>query len=194
MITVIDYDAGNLCSVENALKRVGTEYRLTSDIETILGSDKILLPGVGEASRAMDKLRDRNLVETLRILKQPVLGICLGMQLLCSHSEEGDTECIGVFSNRVRLLKRENGNKVPHIGWNSIDNLKSNLFEGVAEGEFVYYVHSYAAEINDHTICTTSHATPFSGALSHQNYFGCQFHPEKSGKTGEQILKNFLRL
>lgn len=194
MITIIDYDAGNLCSVENALKRVGVEYRVSADRELITSSEKIILPGVGEASKAMQKLYERGLVETIRSLSQPVLGICLGMQLLCSHSEEGDTECLDIVPNRVKLLKRDIENKVPNIGWDSINNLKSPIFKDIEEGVFVYYVHSYGAEVNEYTLCTSLHTNPFSGAIGRDNFYGCQFHPEKSGKIGEQIVKNFIEL
>lgn len=193
MIAVIDYDTGNLCSVANALARLGAEYKITASPAEITTADRVLLPGVGEASSAMQKLRERGLVEVVRALKQPVLGICIGVQLLCSHSEEGDTECIGIFENRVRKFDVP-GLKVPHMGWNSIEGLRSPLFEGMHGGEYVYYVHSYAPEIGEGTIATTHYGTDFSAAIHRDNFYGAQFHPEKSAAVGEKILGNFLKL
>ncbi|CDN31574.1 Imidazole glycerol phosphate synthase amidotransferase subunit [Mucinivorans hirudinis] len=194
MITIVDYDTGNLRSVENALRKLGAQYRLSSSAQEISVAEKILLPGVGEAATAMEKLRERSLAEVIRGATQPVLGICLGMQLLCSHSEEGDSECLGIFPNRVRRLTAAAGIKIPHMGWNRISSLKTKLMTGVAEGDYVYYVHSYAADINGFTIATTNHGTDFSGALGRDNFFGCQFHPEKSGGVGERIFSNFLKI
>ena len=193
MIAIIDYDTGNLRSVANALGRLGAEYRITSCPEEIRSADRVLLPGVGEASRAMDKLRERGLVETIRSLTRPVLGICIGVQLLCRSSEEGDTQCLGIFDNEVKRLDAP-GLKVPHMGWDSIERLKSGLFEGMAEGEYVYYVHSYAPTINADTIATTTYGETFSAAIRRDNFYGTQFHPEKSASAGERILKNFLAL
>ena len=155
MIAIIDYDTGNLRSVANALGRLGAEYRITSRPEEIRSADRVLLPGVGEASRAMEKLRERGLIETIRSLTRPVLGICIGVQLLCRCSEEGDTECLGIFENEVKRLVAP-GLKVPHMGWNSIERLGSGLFEDIAAGEYVYYVHSYAPTVNADTIATTT--------------------------------------
>lgn len=193
MITIIDYDTGNLQSVINAFHRVGADYKLSSSAGEITRAEKVLLPGVGAAAAAMDKLREKGLVETVRSLTQPVLGICLGMQLMCDYSEEGDTRCLGIFENKIRFFDTP-GLKVPHMGWNSIYNLRSPLYEGVEEESYVYFVHSYAAEVNRHTIATTDYGVPFSASLHRDNFYGAQFHPEKSSGTGEQILRNFLRL
>lgn len=193
MVAVIDYDTGNLCSVANALGRLGAEYEITASPNKILSADKVLLPGVGEASSAMQKLKERGLIEVIRSLTQPVLGICIGVQLLCKHSEENDTECIGIFDNYVKRFAVE-GLKVPHMGWNSIEGLKTSLFNGVAEGAYVYYVHSFAPTINQDTIATTVYGVPFSGAIHKDNFYGTQFHPEKSASVGEKILENFLKL
>ncbi|MFI3267978.1 MAG: imidazole glycerol phosphate synthase subunit HisH [Rikenellaceae bacterium] len=194
MIAIIDYNAGNILSVENALKRLGAEYVITDKREEILNADKVLFPGVGDASYAMAQLREKDLVETIKEVTQPFLGICLGMQLLCASSEEGDTECLGILPNKVQLLEYDGVNKVPNIGWCEALELKSPLFKGVSEGEFVYYVHSFAAEVNEYTICQSLRGKPFSGALQKDNFYGCQFHPEKSGTIGEKILKNFIEL
>ena len=193
MVAVIDYDTGNLCSVANALERLGADYEITASPNKILSADKVLLPGVGEASSAMQKLKERGLIEVIRSLTQPVLGICIGVQLLCRHSEENDTECIGIFDNDVKRFAVE-GLKVPHMGWNSIEGLKTSLFNGVAEGAYVYYVHSFAPTINQDTIATTVYGVPFSGAIHKDNFYGTQFHPEKSASVGEKILENFLKL
>jgi len=194
MITIIDYDTGNLLSVTNALERVGAEYKLSSDIPEIARADKIILPGVGEASNAMERLRSKGLTEVLQNATQLVLGICLGMQIMCSHSEEADTECLGIFPNRVKRFDNSLGINVPHMGWNAITDLHSPLYEGVDEGSYVYYVHSYFAEHNDYTIATSLYGLPYSGSIRSGNFFGCQFHPEKSGTVGEKILNNFLKL
>lgn len=194
MVTIIDYGTGNLRSVINAFERLGTDYLLTSDPVAIQNAERVLLPGVGEAATAMAQLRDKGLTDLLRHLKCPVLGICLGMQLLCAYSEEGETECLGVFPNRVRRFPADAGVKVPHVGWNSIHDLKSPLYKDIKEGEYVYYVHSYAAEINECTVAATDYGGWFSGSLYKDNFYGCQFHPEKSGAVGGRILANFLTL
>lgn len=194
MIAVIDYDTGNLCSVANALGRLGAEYKITSSEEEIRSAERVLLPGVGEASSAMARLREHGLPEVIRSLRQPVLGICIGVQLLCRRSEEGDTQCLGIFENEVRKFNSRTGLKVPHMGWNSIENLHSPLFDGIEEGAYIYYVHSYAPTINADTIATTTYGTAFSAAIRRDNFFGTQFHPEKSASVGERILKNFLEL
>lgn len=192
MIAVIDYKAGNLCSVGNALHRIGADFVVTADSELIRRADHVLLPGVGEAAHAMAELRARGLDSLIPTLTQPVLGICIGIQLLCQSSEEGNTSCLGVFPTEVRRLVAP---KVPEMGWNQICNLSSPLFRGVNEGSFVYYVHSFApAIVEECTIATTDYFGTFSGALAFRNFFGTQFHPEKSGLVGEQILKNFLSL
>lgn len=194
MITIVDYGTGNLRSITNAFERLGATYLLTADADEIRRAERVLLPGVGEAGTAMRQLQEKGLTGVLRELRQPVLGICLGMQLLCSHSEEGDTACLGVFPNNVRRFDPSRSGKVPHVGWNAIYNLRTPLFEGVQEGAYVYYVHSYFAESDEHTIATSDYPDPFSGSLARENYYGCQFHPEKSGAAGEKILANFLKL
>ena len=193
MIAVIDYDTGNLRSVANALGRLGAEYTLTSSPDEIRSADRVLLPGVGEASSAMAKLRERGLVDVIRSLTQPVLGICIGVQLLCRHSEENDTECLGIFENEVRRFDLS-GLKVPHMGWTSIIGLRTPLFDGIDEGAYVYYVHSFAPTLNADTIATTEYGLPFSAAIARGNFFGTQFHPEKSASVGERLLQNFLKL
>ncbi len=193
MIAVIDYDTGNLRSVANALGRLGAEYTITSSPAEIRSADRVLLPGVGEASSAMAKLRERGLIEVIRSLTQPVLGICIGVQLLCRHSEENDTECLGIFDNEVRKFDLP-GLKVPHMGWNSLTHLRTPLFDGIEEGAYVYYVHSFAPTLNDDTIAITEYGYPFSAAIAKDNFFGTQFHPEKSASVGERLLQNFLKL
>ena len=194
MIAIIDYKMGNLRSVKNALSRLGADYTVTDDPTQIIAADKVLMPGVGYAAQAMANLRDRGLVEVIRGLRQPVLGICIGMQILCRYSEEGDTPCLDVFDTDVRLFKAEEGLKVPHMGWNAISNLDSKLFKGVDEGTYVYFVHSYRPGLCQDTIATSNHGGLFSAALKYENFYGTQFHPEKSGDAGEKILTNFLAL
>ncbi|MBQ9877722.1 MAG: imidazole glycerol phosphate synthase subunit HisH [Bacteroidales bacterium] len=194
MIAIIDYKMGNLRSVKNALSKLGAEYTVTDDPAAIIAADKVLLPGVGYAAQAMANLRERGLVEVIRGLRQPVLGICIGMQVLCRYSEEGDTPCLDVFDTDVRLFKAQEGLKVPHMGWNSISNLDSKLFKGVDEGSYVYFVHSYRPGLCQDTIATSNHGGLFSAALKYENFYGTQFHPEKSGDVGERILSNFLAL
>ncbi|MFR9502832.1 MAG: imidazole glycerol phosphate synthase subunit HisH [Rikenellaceae bacterium] len=194
MIAVIDYDTGNLRSVANALSRLGAEFCVTDDAAQIVAAERVLLPGVGEAQSAMTKLRERGLVDVIRSLNQPVLGICIGVQLMCRYSEEGDTQCMGIFDSSVRRFPAYMGLKVPHMGWNSIENLQSPLFDGVDEGSYIYYVHSFAPELSKQTIATTSYGVDFSAALKCDNFYGTQFHPEKSGDIGSQILNNFLKI
>ncbi|MFI3285741.1 MAG: imidazole glycerol phosphate synthase subunit HisH [Rikenellaceae bacterium] len=194
MITIIDYDTGNLRSVANALSRFGAQFCVTDDPKQIMAAEKVLLPGVGEAQSAMCKLQERGLVEVIKSLTQPVLGICIGVQLMCRYSEEGNTECMGIFDSSVRKFSADSTLKVPHMGWNSIEKLQSPLFEGVAEGSYIYYVHSFAPELCAETIATTAYGAEFSAALNRDNFYGTQFHPEKSGEVGEKILNNFLRL
>ncbi len=198
MIAIIDYDTGNLRSVMNALERAGVEYVVTSDHETLRSADKVIMPGVGEASSAMEKLRERGLDQVVPALTQPVLGICIGMQLMCLSSEEGDAQCLGIFPTKVVKLPAElpSGEllKVPHVGWDTIEELKTVLFEGIKESSHLYYVHSFAAEICDETIASTDYGVRFSAALHRDNFYGTQFHPEKSGSVGEAILNNFLKI
>ena len=195
MIAIVDYDAGNIRSVLNALKRVGaSDYVLTADREQLRAASHVILPGVGEASTAMQALRDAGLADFIPTLTQPVLGICVGAQLMCAGSEEGDTRCMGIFTAEVRRFKETPAEKVPHMGWNSLFKISSPLFKGLKEGEYVYFVHSYYPEVCDSTIAVSNHGIDFSAALNRGNFFACQFHPEKSGIAGEQILKNFLAL
>ncbi len=191
-IVIIDYDAGNIQSIKFALKRLGVEAILTDSETEIRNADKVIFPGVGEASSAMQKLKASGLDKVIPTLKQPVLGICLGMQLLCNSSEEGNTEGLGVFD--VDVIRFSNEVKVPQIGWNQIQNLKSELFQNVAENEFMYLVHSYYVPLCEGAIATCEYGIQYSSALQKGNFYGVQFHPEKSSTAGEQILKNFLEL
>lgn len=194
MIAIIDYDTGNLRSVENALRRLGAEYVLTSDREVIAAADKVILPGVGEASSSMAKLRERGLDMLIPTLRQPVLGICIGMQLMCRHSEEGDADCLSIFNADVRRLHADPEHlvKVPHTGWDRLESLGGALFRNIPEGVYVYFVHSFAAGVCDDTSAICRSGTAFSAALARDNFYGVQFHPEKSGTAGERIIKNFL--
>lgn len=193
MIAIIDYNAGNITSVCNALKRLNTEFKLTDNPAEFNRASHILLPGVGDASKVMESLRERGLIEPIKALRRPVLGICIGMQVLCRDSEEGDTQCIGIFDAHVKKFVSVNGDKVPHMGWNTLHNMEKNLFKDVTPGSFVYYVHSYRADLCPDTIATTRYCgNLFSAALKYENFWGTQFHPEKSGDIGELILKNFL--
>jgi glutamine amidotransferase len=177
-----------------ALERIGMEAVVTDDHAAIRAADRVIFQGVGEASTAMSYLRERGLDKLLRDLRQPVLGICLGMQLMCSYSEENDTECLGIFPSTVRLFRPEAGStlKVPQIGWNDIYDLKTGLFEGVGEHSYCYFVHGYYASSGEHTIATTNYVQPYSSGLHRDNFYGVQFHPEKSAQVGERILRNFL--
>lgn len=205
-LVIIKYNAGNIQSVLYALERIGREAIVTDDPAQIRAADKVIFPGVGEASTAMDYLKERGLDQLIRELRQPVLGICLGMQLLCSHSEENDTDCLGIFDEKVRKFapRPEGGGagvvgpvgrhreKVPQIGWNNIYDLRTPLFEGVAESSYCYFVHGYYAALGGHTIAKTDYIRPYSSALHKGNFYGVQFHPEKSAQTGERILQNFI--
>ena len=194
MIAIVDYDTGNLCSVWNALERIGAKYVITDNAEVIKNADKVLLPGVGEASSAMKKLHERGLCEVIKNLTQPVLGICIGMQLMCRSSEEGNTECLGIFDTEVKRFyaDKKAGVKVPHMGWNEIHNIKTPLLDSIKEGEFLYFVHSFAPQMCDEAIATAENGVHFAAALNKGNFYGTQFHPEKSGSIGELILKNFI--
>jgi imidazole glycerol-phosphate synthase subunit HisH len=193
---IIKYNAGNIRSVLFALERIGMEALVTDEPDQILSADKIIFPGVGEASSAMRYLRDRKLDLLISNLKQPVLGVCLGMQLLCTHSEENDTECLGIFSESIRKFTPNITEplKVPQMGWNNIYDLKSELFTGVPENSFCYFVHGYYAGLGETTIAKTDYVQPYSSALHKNNFYGVQFHPEKSAGVGERILKNFIQL
>jgi len=193
-IAIIKYNAGNIQSVLYALERIGVNALVTDDPELITSADKVIFPGVGEASTAMNHLRERRLDQLISSLKQPVLGICLGMQLMCTWSEENNTDCLGIFEEKVKRFQNGEGEqfKIPQIGWNTVHNLKTDLFAGVEENSFVYLVHSYYASIGEHTIATTDYVQPYSAALHRDNFYGVQFHPEKSAAAGEQLLKNFI--
>lgn len=191
-VIIIDYGAGNIKSIQFAFKRLGVDAILSSDSKEIIAADKVIFPGVGEASSAMFKLKESGLDILIPKLKQPVLGICLGMQLMCNTSEEGNTKGLGVFN--VNVKRFSNAVKVPQMGWNTISDLKSKLFEGVSDNEYMYLVHSYYAEANENSIATTSYDVLYASALQKNNFYGLQFHPEKSGLSGEKILQNFLNL
>lgn len=193
-IVIINYNAGNVRSVQFALQRLGVAARLTGDAAAIQQADKVIFPGVGEANTTMAFLRERGLDEVIRGLKQPVLGICLGMQLLCQHSEENDTDCLGIIPQDVRRFRPQAGEKIPHMGWNSIRDLGNGIFDPELEGEYVYFVHSYYVEPGPYTIATTDYVQPFSAALHKGNFYATQFHPEKSGGVGAKILEHFLAL
>ncbi|MBQ5831090.1 MAG: imidazole glycerol phosphate synthase subunit HisH [Alistipes sp.] len=194
MIAIIDYKMGNLRSVENALKCLGAEFCVTADPVVSRSADRVLRPGVGNAAEAMENLRKAGLVEVIRSLRRPVLGICVGMQVMCRHSEEGDVECLNIFDARVKRFVPAPDVKVPHMGWNRIGNLESKLFKGLDGGSYVYFVHSYYPELCPDTIATSHHGVMFSAALKYENFYGTQFHPEKSGDVGERIIENFLKL
>lgn len=194
-VAIIKYNAGNIFSVDYALKRIGVTPVITSDKEILLKADKVIFPGVGEAETTMKYLKEQNLDILIKDLKQPVLGICLGMQLMCKYSEEGNTECLGIFDTDVkRFCPQRHIDKVPHMGWNTIENAVSPLFKGFEKDEYVYFVHSYYVPLNDFTAARTNYILPYSSALHKDNFYATQFHPEKSGKTGERILRNFLEL
>ncbi|MFT5833467.1 MAG: glutamine amidotransferase [Cognaticolwellia sp.] len=192
MIAIIDYNAGNVQSVIFALKRLGVEAVLTKDMDMIRQADKVIFPGVGEASTTMKYLQELGLDKLIPTLTQPVLGICLGLQLLCEYSEEGHTKCLGIFPQKV--VKFEPKLKVPHVGWNTIFNLKNGIFNPALENEYVYFVHSFYAELSEFTAATTDYIVPFSAALQKDNFYATQFHVEKSGSVGERILKNFIKM
>jgi len=193
VLKIVKYNAGNIQSVLFALERIGVQAEVTDDVEKLQSADKVIFPGVGEASTAMDYLKARNLDKLIKELKQPVLGVCLGMQLMCAYSEENDTQCLGIFEENVLRFNGDGDDlKVPQMGWNNIYNLKSPLMDNVHENSYCYFVHSYYAAIGQHTIATTDYAKPFSAALNKNNFYGVQFHAEKSADAGQQILKNFI--
>jgi len=192
MIAIIKYNAGNSRSVQNALQRLGYKSEVTDSPEEIFKADKIIFPGVGNAGKAMEYLRNRGLDALLKSTTKPLLGICLGMQLLCKWSEEGDTECLGIFDSKVKRFPEDL--RVPHTGWNNFTSLQGNLFKDIDTNENLYYVHSYYADICSDTIAVCDYILPFSAAMNKDNFYGTQFHPEKSADTGSKILNNFLRL
>ena len=194
-IVIIQYNAGNIQSVLYALERIGAEAIVTDNQETIMAADKVIFPGVGEASTAMNYLKERNLDQVIQSLKQPLLAICLGMQLMCSFSEENNTNCLGIFNEQVKqFIPTEQSLKVPQMGWNTIHHLKSDLFKGVTEESYAYFVHGYYASVGEHTIAQTNYILDYSSALHKDNFYGVQFHPEKSASVGEQIIQNFLNI
>lgn len=192
MIAIVKYNAGNVQSVQNAIERLGYSTIVTDDTKVLTSADKVVFPGVGEASSAMRYLQEKGLAQTIIELKQPVLGICLGMQLLCKYSEEGDVRGLGIFENEVKLFPPND--IVPHMGWNNLKQVTGPLFEGINESDDFYFVHSYYATLGTDTIAVNDYILPFSVALNKANYYAVQFHPEKSGKVGEAVLKNFLSL
>ncbi|MCE5173999.1 MAG: imidazole glycerol phosphate synthase subunit HisH [Bacteroidales bacterium] len=194
-VAIIKYNAGNIYSVMHGLKRIGIEPIVTDDKSFILSADKVIFPGVGEASSTMAYLHEHKLDELIRDLKQPVLGICIGLQLMCKHSEEGNTECLGIFDAEVKRFQSQKiSDKVPQMGWNTIHSLQTKLFTPEMENQYVYYVHSYYATCCSQTIAVTDYLQPFSAALNRDNFYATQFHPEKSGLLGESILRNFMNL
>ncbi|MDR2383359.1 MAG: imidazole glycerol phosphate synthase subunit HisH [Prevotellaceae bacterium] len=192
MIAIIKYNAGNTASVKNALDRLACNSIITDDKDIIISAEKVIFPGVGEASSAMKYLRNKNIHTLIPVLKQPVLGICLGLQLMCKSSEEGETECLGIFDTKVKLFPQTD--IVPHIGWNNLNHIKSPLFKGIEPVHDFYFVHSYYAEICPETIAVCDYIIPFAAAINKNNFYATQFHPEKSASIGERILKNFLDL
>lgn len=192
MIAIIKYNAGNIKSVQNALNRLEYESIITDNKEELIKAEKVIFPGVGEAGTAMQYLQERGLDKTIISLKQPVLGICLGLQLMCRHSEESDTQCLGIFDTDVKLFPAVE--KIPHMGWNNFFTLKGQLFKGITMVDDVYYVHSYYAEISSFTSATCDYILPFSAAMEKDNFYATQFHPEKSADVGERILQNFLEI
>ncbi|MDQ0476328.1 imidazole glycerol phosphate synthase subunit HisH [Chryseobacterium sp. MDT2-18] len=192
MIAIIDYGAGNIKSVENAVRKLGFETIITSDSEEIRNAEKVIFPGVGEASTAMNYLKQRNLDTLIPTLKQPFLGICLGQQLLCNFSEEGNTKCLGIFDLKVKEFPATD--IVPHMGWNNLQAIEGKLLEGISAEDNFYFVHSYYCEVGENTTSECDYILPFSAALQKDNFYGTQFHPEKSGDVGSKILENFLKL
>ena len=194
-VAIIKYNAGNIFSVDYALRRLGVTPVITAHPETVMKADKVIFPGQGEAATTMRYLRERNMDRLIRELKQPVLGICIGMQLMCRHSEEGDVDCLGIFDTDVRRFRpQRHEEKVPHMGWNTLLDTRGPLFQGFGPEEFAYFVHSFYVPMNEHTAARTDYILSYSSALQKDNFYATQFHPEKSGKVGERILTNFLNL
>ncbi|MDR1336679.1 MAG: imidazole glycerol phosphate synthase subunit HisH [Tannerella sp.] len=194
-VVIIKYNAGNIRSVDYGLRRLGVVPEITGDPERIRKADRVIFPGQGEAGTTVRYLRERKLDQVIKDLKQPVLGICIGMQLLCRHSEEGDVDCLGVFDADVkRFIPRQHADKIPHMGWNTVTGVRSDLFSAALNGRFVYFVHSYYVPVTGETVAETGYIHPFSAAMRKANFYAVQFHPEKSGRTGEAILSNFLNL
>ncbi len=197
-IVIIKYNAGNIESLSNALLRLGIQAEITGDHEQIKAADKVIFPGVGEASTTMAYLKKKGLDQLIPSLTQPVLGICLGLQLMCSHSEEGNTQCLGIFEEQVKRFVPQPGmefsTKVPHMGWNTISSLKSELFDPSLDNQYFYFVHSYYATVGEHTAAVCDYINPFSAALQKDNFYATQFHPEKSGSVGSKLLENFLKI
>ena len=194
-VAIVKYNAGNIYSVVNALRRIGIDPLLTDDAELLQKSDRVIFPGQGEARGAMEYLKVRRLDEVIRNLKQPVFGICVGQQLLCKHSEEGDVDCIGIFDVDVkRFQPQKHEDKVPCMGWNNLDVKCDRLMEGLGDNPYTYFVHSYYVPVCENTIATANYILPYSASMHKDNFYTCQFHPEKSGKVGERIIKNFLEL
>lgn len=194
-VAIVKYNAGNIRSVNCALKRLGVEAVITADKEVLQAADKVIFPGVGEAETTMNHLKANGMDELIKHLRQPVLGICLGMQLMCRYSEEGTADCLGIFDTEVkRFVPQKHEDKVPHMGWNTIGKTNSGLFKGFTQEEFVYFVHSFYVPVSEFTAAVTDYILPFSAALHKDNFYATQFHPEKSGAVGERILRNFLDL
>ena len=194
-VAIVKYNAGNICSVVNALKRIGIDPVITDHAEELIKADRVLFPGQGEAGSTMAYLREHHLDQLIKELKQPVLGICIGQQLMCRHSEESNTDCLGIFDVDVlKFSPSRHEDKVPHMGWNTLTDVKGDLYKGFAENEFVYFVHSFYVPVNPHTIATTNYIHPFSASMQKDNFYATQVHPEKSGSVGERILQNFIDL
>ena len=197
-IVIIKYNAGNIRSVDFALQRLGVSAKITADPDEIRNADRVIFPGVGEASTTMSYLKNHKMDSLIRELRQPVLGVCLGLQLMCSHSEEGDTECLSIFPEKVMKFVRQPDDpisfKIPHMGWNSVSGLKTPLFDHIRDEDYFYFVHSFYATTGADTVATCNYLVPFSAALQRDNFYATQFHPEKSGKTGAKILENFINL